>query len=211
MATTQAIEKLLSPESDQSYIYFAEYYDGTILYEYDNDHTHLKFDSIEQDKVKYFGFIGNGLKMYWEVSSTLFYIGEHQYKINIEEIEENYIMPIEKSEKKDLITFKTAHVDSLLSFGGLPKNETGNIIDGYYIGFKTKYNDNGNEIFVQEVFSIPVTGEDRRPFFGVRLSSKENKKYEISLVSTTDDNSKFSRKDIDLKDGKSSIVELYFN
>jgi hypothetical protein len=55
--TTQAIEQLRSPEHDQAYIYYAEYYDGTILYEYDNDHTHLDFKDIDQSKVKYFGML----------------------------------------------------------------------------------------------------------------------------------------------------------
>ena len=208
MTTKQAIESLKSPENDQEYIYFAEYYDGTILYEYDNDHNHLNFNSIEQDKVHYFGFIGNGMKVYWDLQTGLFYIGKQWYKIVISAIEdENNFIPVSvESQKKDLITFKEAHTDCLINGGYLPEDQRGNIIDGYFIGFKTKMED----VFIQILFSIPVTGADRRPFFGVRISSKNDKTYRAELTGTTDSN-KFSRKDIKLRDGKSSAVELRFN
>ena len=57
---------------------------------------------------------------------------------------------------------------------------------------------------------MPVTGADRRPFFGVRVSSKNDKIYRAELTGTSD-HEKFSRKDIELRDGKSSAVELRFN
>ena len=210
MATTQAIEKLMSPENDQCYIYYAEYFDGTILYEYDNDHNHLDFNSIDQSKVKYFGFIGNGMKIYWDIQTCIFYIRNKEYSVDVYSEDENISIPI-STQKKDLITFKLAHTDCLISGGAtIPKNERGNIIDTFFIGFKTNYNEN---VYIQILFGIPMTGQDRRPFFGVRISSKNDKIYTAKLVglNETEDTSNFSKKEIKLKDGKSSAVELYFN
>ena len=201
----QAIENFLSPEDDQCYIYYAEYFDGTVLYEYTNDHVHLDFKSIDQSKVKYFGFIGNGLKFYWDIPSGILHIGKQEYMIRISS--NNSVLPITGA-KKDLITFKSAHTDCLLNGGTLPANEQGNIIDEFSIGFKM----NLNSVFTQILFNIPMTSQDKRPYFGVRISNKNDEIYTAELVGMNgEDESKFTKKEIRLRDGKSSAVELYFN
>jgi hypothetical protein len=204
--TSNYIERLLSPEKDdgQVYIYYAQYFDGTILYEYDNDHNHLDFNSIDQDKVKYFGFIGNGMKIYWDIPAGILHIGKREYMIKISS--PNSILPIIGS-KKDLITFKMAHTDSLVCGGSIKKSDLGNIIDGFYIGFKM----NLDSVFTQILFGIPVTGKDLRPYFGVRISNKKDEIYTAELIGLNgEDESNFTKTNIELKDGKSSAVELYF-
>ena len=201
---TNYIEMLRSPEHDQAYIYYAEYFDGTVLYEYDNDHIHLNFKDIEQDKVKYFGFIGNGLKIYWDIPSGILHIGKREYFLNLSSGKRalSFI-----GVKKDLITFKLAHTDSMINGGELPENERGNIIDAFFIGFKM----NLDSVFTQILFSIPMTGKDRRPYFAVRISNKNDEIYTAELIGMNgEDESKFSKKEIELKDGKSSAAELYF-
>ena len=57
-----------------------------------------------------------------------------------------------------------------------------------------------------------MTRADRRPFFGVRISNKKDNNYTAELIGLNgEDENLFSRRDIDLKDGKSSAVELHFN
>lgn len=201
--TTNAIEMLRSPEHDQAYIYFAEYFNGEILYEYDNDHNHLDFKDIVQSKVKYFGFIGNGIKVYWDIPAGILHIGKREYTVKLSSSKGT----LSFIGKKDLITFKLAHTDSMINGGTLPKNERGNIIDCFFIGFKM----NLDSVFTQILFAIPVTGQDRRSYFAVRISNKNDEIYTAELIGMNgEDESKFSKKEIELKDGKSSATELYF-
>lgn len=200
------LEQYMSPvrNEGQSYIYFAKYFNGKEVYEYDNETNHLNFNDIDQSHTKYFGLIGNGMKMYWDISTGIFHLGKNEYIINISSGEEivNYI-----GIDKDLITFKNAHTDSMIN-GGQIENIGTNIIDSYFIGFKMNF----KSVFIQIVFGIPVSGNDRRPFFGVRISNKEDKKYNVELVGLNGENKmKFSKNEMILKDGKSSIIELYFN
>lgn len=205
MATTSLIEKLRSPEHDQAYIYYAEYYDGTKLYEYDDNHVHTDFKDIDQSKVKYFGLIGNGMKIYWDIPTGILHIGKKEFMIKLSS--NASVLPM-IGVKKDLITFKMAHTDSVISGGVIQKSEKGNVIDAYFIGFKM----NLDSVYTQILFSIPMTGPDRKPFFGVRISNKNNENYTAELVGLTgEDESRFTKKEIKLKDGKSSAVELYFN
>jgi hypothetical protein len=165
----------------------------------------LDFNSIDQTKVKYFGFIGNGMKIYWDIPAGILHIGKREYMVKI--LSSNSILPISGS-KKDLITFKMAHTDNLVCGGVIKKSDLGNIIDGFYIGFKM----NLDSVFTQILFCIPVTGTDLRPYFGVRISNKKDKIYTAELVGLNgEDESNFTKTNIELKDGKSSAVELYFS
>ena len=206
--TNNYIERLLSPVKDdgQVYIYYAEYYDGTRLYEYDDEQNHLDFKNIDQSKVKYFGLIGNMMNIYWDIPTGILHIGKNEYMIKITSSNGNTLPVI--GSKKDLITFKMAHTDNMISGGAIQKSEKGNVIDHFCIGYKM----NLDEVFTQIIFDIPVTGSDRRPFFGVRISNKNDSIYTAELVGLNgEDSSKFTKTEIKLKDGKSSAVELYFN
>lgn len=200
------IENYLSPVKDegQVYIYFAKYFDGKEIYEYDNEGNHLIFKDVDQSHTKYFGLIGNGMKMYWDISTGIFHLGKNEYIIKISSDDEvvNYL-----GINKDLITFKNAHTDSMIN-GGTIQGVGNNIIDAYFIGFKMNY----KSLFIQILFGIPVTGTDRRPFFGIRISNKEDKLYNVELLGLNGENKmKFSKNEVLLKDGKSSVTELYFN
>ena len=200
-----SIEELLSPaaKEGQDYIYFAKYYDRSFIYEYDNDLNHFKFDDIDKSKVKLFGLIGNGIKLYWDIPTGIFHIGKNEYGIRIS----NGSLELPQyGMQKDLITFKVAHTDAIVSGG--KTTSMGNIIDSYFIGFKMSV----ETAFVQILFSIPINGEDLRPFFAVRISNKQDSNYTAELLGLNgEDSSKFSKKDINVKDGKSSITQLYFN
>lgn len=201
-----AIENYLSPVKDegQVYIYFAKYFDGKEIYEYDNEENHLRFKDVDQSSTKYFGLIGNGMKMYWDISTGIFHLGKNEYIIKISSDDEivNYL-----GINKDLITFKNAHTDSMIN-GGTIQDVGNNIIDAYFVGFKMNY----KSLFIQILFGIPVTGTDRRPFFGIRISNKEDKLYNVELLGLNGENKmKFSKNEVLLKDGKSSVTELYFN
>ena len=60
-----------------------------------------------------------------------------------------------------------AHTDNLVCGGVIKKSDLGNIIDGFYIGFKM----NLDSVFTQILFGIPVTGKDLRPYFGIETLS----------------------------------------
>ena len=198
------LEQLLSPASNdgQDYIYFVKYFNGKTLYEYDEDLNHFDFKDINQSQVKLFGLIGNGIKLYWDIPAGIFHIGKNEYGIRIS----NGSLELPQyGITKDLITFKMAHTDSIVS-GGSTKS-LGNIIDSYFVGFKM----NVETAFVQILFSIPINGEDLRPFFAVRISNKQDSNYTAELLGLNgEDSSKFSKKDINLKDGKSSVTQLFF-
>lgn len=204
-----AIERLLSPVADegQSYIYYATYFNGERFLEYDEDTNHYNFGDIKKDQVKYFGFIGNSMNVYWDIPLGVFHIGKQEYFIDIKDRNTgNSISYIDTA--KSLITFKEAHTDSIGTGNTLKPSEQGNIIDAFFIGFKM----NTDNAFIQILFSIPMTFKDRRPFFAVRISNKLNNSYTAELIGLNgEDRNRFSRRDIDLKDGKSSAVELRFN
>lgn len=198
------IEQNLSPVANegQTYIYFAEYNDGSYLYEYDEETNHYNFDSINQVEVKNFGLIGNRLKLFFETENGIFHIGKQQFKIKITKDDDTELSYDDC--KKSLITFKTAHTDC--SFSRMDKMET--VIESFNFGFKTKI----DNTYIAILFVITLYGDDLRPFFGVKISDKNNTNYTIELIEISGaDETKFSKKEAKTDDGRSIAVELYFN
>ena len=131
-----------------------------------------------------------------------FWCGAHCYYLYDTVANTKYLYYALKSQQERIMKLRSG-----ACMPSIKKSDLGNIIDGFYIGFKM----NLDSVFTQILFGIPVTGKDLRPYFGIRISNKKNEIYTAELVGLNgEDESKFSKKYIELKDGKSSAVELYF-
>lgn len=196
------IKKNLSPvaEDSQAYIYFAEYLDDTpTLYEYDDEKKWNQFKNIDQPKVKNFGLIGNGLKIYFNLSTGLFHMGNKIFLLRIKS--DNNTVKYDKTDK-DLITFKNAHADCTFSGQSLAP-----VIDSFCVGYKM----NVSNVFIEILFYIPMTGRDRRPYFTVKISDKIDRTYTVELIGIHDSDIHIgTKKETIIKNGKSNTVYLYF-
>lgn len=192
------IEKNLSPNKNQPYIWFAKYKNGTTDYEYDEDMKETMFDYIDKANTAIFGLIGNGLKIYFDTNTGIFNIGSEKFHISIKKDGKEFVDLF--NIKKDLIEYKTAHSDCRIGRKIVTEPP---VIEGFYIGYKTKL----DNLFVQIVFSVPVYGEDLRPYFMVRMSGKDNN-YTVDLIN--DSNTVFDSKNIEIKESKASSVNLQF-
>ena len=193
------VENLRCPTyPNQEYIWFAEYNDSSKIYEIENDGKENPFDYIDKNNIKNFGLIGNGIKFEYNLETGIFDISNKKFFILIEN--KDKIIDIEK-QKKDIITFKMAHTDGMIV--GRKVTRYKRFIDGYFVGYKTNIDD----IYIQILFGIPVTGEDRRPFFGVKISDKTNSEY---IVSLKQENNLIDQKELSVKNNKAAATNLYF-
>ena len=70
------------------------------------------------------------------------------------------------------------------------------------MGYKMKIDFHGNILYLQINIGIPMTGEDRRPFVGIKITSP------IDAIC----NVKLNNKDNEMKleEGKSNFINVYF-
>jgi hypothetical protein len=189
------IEQNTSPlEPKQEYIWFADYEDGNSIYEFDNSKKETSFYDIDQDKVITYGLLGNHLRISFNKQSGIFNIGGAEYPVFI--TINNKKVDLHKIEKK-LVHFKMGHSDMLM----VPNkpNEYTRSIDGYFFGYRLTY----DKLNIQIIFGIPVAGEDRRLFFGIKASSQLNAQVKVQIG----DKSKI----LPLKSNKTKAVNVYIS
>ena len=127
----------------------AEYNDGSLLTEYNPKYNPKTTDfySIDKTKLLRFGYVGHGLRAYFNTYDGVYNINKSQYRIYFRYNNQMYnITEMLGINYNDIIQFKrrTAYFNPLSGdmYGGMEKNN----IMSYNIGWKTKFNI-GNILF----------------------------------------------------------------
>ena len=192
------IEKNKSPMwPKQDYIWYAIDKDDKKIYEYDNNLKETMFDYLDKSNIKHFGLLGNGLTFSFDIETGIFYILDKPINLDISINNES----LNLNGNKDIIQFKMAHTD-----GVIKKDRIQNYIrtiDGFFMGYKMKTNFNDSILYLQINIGIPVTGSDRRPFIGIKITSPIT---EECIIKLNNKETKF-----ELEENKSSFINVYFN
>ncbi len=167
------LKKNISPlHPQQEYIWFADYGNNQLVYEFDDDKKETSFYDIDQDKTQFFGLIGNGLRLSFNKETGTFILNNKEYPVSIQLNQTDINL---KDQDKRLVHFKLGHTDAVIINRKINRYERN--IDGYFFGYRFTY----DQVYMQIIFGIPVAGADRRPFFGIKISSNISAKIQIQI------------------------------
>ncbi|KGM93320.1 hypothetical protein IRP63_14525 (plasmid) [Clostridium botulinum] len=138
------------------FMWIAEYDDGELLTEYNPQYNPRTTDfySIDKSKLLRYGYIGSGLRVYFNVYDGIFNINNSTYEIFFKYNNQLYSLTNMLGVKyNDIIQFKrrTAYFNPLTgeSCGSMNGN-----IDSYNIGWKSKLYIGNIEFSVKAIYSI---------------------------------------------------------
>lgn len=144
-----------SPVPFQNFIWVADYWDSTSLFEFDTrNNNHNEFASIEKDKLLAFGYIGEGSQIYFDVANGIFNVNGHRFMISYKTEEKEYPLTGRTFLYNDIIQYKDASSDANL----LWREENGRFasrVEQYNIGYKKQMQLEGVNINFQCICSIP--------------------------------------------------------
>ncbi|MDK8179407.1 hypothetical protein [Paenibacillus sp. UMB4589-SE434] len=99
----------------QSFIWIAEYYDGTHLAEYNlTTHQSNSFYHIQRDKLIRFGLIGEGSQVYINVADGTFTLNDHRLTISYEADGVEFPLTGRTFLYNDIISYKDAVADACM-------------------------------------------------------------------------------------------------
>lgn len=146
----------------------ADYANGKNYAEYDLlTHKKNDFYLIQRNQVIRFGLFGQGMKLFFEMCDGSFNLNGR--RIEIEYIDENseVFHLTTNFADKDLITYKEAYAD-YNNVQGIQKSN----IKSINFGYKTMYEIEGIQFFLQPIVSLPL--ENENPFIEVKLTSNKS-------------------------------------
>ena len=180
----------------QMFMWFAEYEDGTEIYEMDNDCKETPFDSIDKDKLKRFGLLGNGGRIYFDIKDGVIILDNRKINFNLlevlednkekEEIKSNAIKITGRTDTKynDIIQYKKGVLD--VPLGGETKNQQMTTAINF-IGFKVKIRTNDNIWNIQYILCVPVGN----PYIlRVRVNSMQKDSNALMELVSVDENNR---------------------
>lgn len=165
----------------QEYMWFAEYEDGTKLYEMDNNCTETQFSEIDKDKLKIFGLMGKGKRIWFDVKDGIINLnGEDKLIFNLlRDVEYNRdtngiiadiikVSNREDTKYNDIIQYKKASLD--IGISGETRDRK-MYVEMNFIGFKVKIKDNDNIWNIQLILCVPMANN---PLFKYLLKTRIN-------------------------------------
>ncbi|WP_255305656.1 hypothetical protein [Paenibacillus sp. Mc5Re-14] len=159
-----------SPVKDQSYVWVAEYYDGTNLAEYSFDTGKPNsFYAVDKKKVVRFGLLGESSQAFFDVGNGVFTINNHRITVSYEAEGVEYPLTGRALVYNDLITYKDAVSDAAPFMRG--EGAFTNSILQFNIGYKKKMELLDVNINFQNVLSIPTYDS---PFFQIKISADKD-------------------------------------
>jgi len=144
--------KPFSPINTQPFIWMVEYFLGDGLTEFDlNTQEPNPFQFIDKSKVKRFGLIGNGAKLFFNSNGGIFRLlgNTYQFAISIDNM--NYPLNPLSHFVNDIITYKKA--EAIMNING-SNLDTAPKIKGYYFGYKTQLTIKDMKFFIKPIISI---------------------------------------------------------
>lgn len=149
----------------QEYMWFAEYEDGTKLYEMDNNCIETQFSEIDRDKLKTFGLIGKGQKIWFNINDGIIHLNENEelifnilkeisYEKDSDKVTADTIKIMDREDTKynDIIQYKKASLD--IGMNGETRDKK-MYVEINFIGFKVKIKDNDNIWNIQLILCVP--------------------------------------------------------
>jgi hypothetical protein len=130
-----------TPINGQQFMFFANYYDGTFLSEFDlaNDNREGNFNSIQKNKLIRFGLIGNGMYLHFESDGVFKLLGQ-SFEIFYKEDDKEYYLTGRQEMYNDIIYYKDAEVFASFHNGQIVNVENGNgSINQYNFGYKASF------------------------------------------------------------------------
>lgn len=152
------MREAVSPRSGQDFIWLAEYLDGTNLSEFnlDGNNEENSFYDIDKNKLLRFGFLGNGVYLFYEIDGVFKLAGqtiEVIYKDKATNIE--YYLTGRQEMYNDIICYKDAESTVNISSSGQNMTNIGTTISQYNFGYKFSFNINEVNFNFQAVCKIP--------------------------------------------------------
>lgn len=100
------MEKLWSPERTQAFIWYAINEDGSKIFEYDLNNNSNRFDDLDKTKVKEFGFIGLGGKLFLNVENGVITLdGDRELNLSLFDRDKGDTIQITKNKDIDYHNF----------------------------------------------------------------------------------------------------------
>lgn len=159
-----------SPVGSQSFIWVAQYYDGTYLSEFDLDKkTPNDFYSVDKSKVVKFGLIGEGSQIFFDVGTGVFTVNNHRLSISYEANGIEYPLTGRALVYNDIISYKDAVSDASPFTRG--EGAFTHSILQFNVGYKKKMELSGASINFQCLFSVPA---DASAFLQIRISTDQD-------------------------------------
>ncbi|MCP1185115.1 hypothetical protein [Paenibacillus sp. 1781tsa1] len=155
----------------QSFIWVADYYDGTSFLEYDSKtKKNNSYYEIEKDKLIYFGLIGEGSQVYFDVANGIFQLNSHRIMISYKTDNQEYPLTGRTFLYNDIIQYKDSSSDANI----LNKKEQGNFdsrIEQYNIGYKKQMYLVDANINFQCILTIPFKDS---PYLQIKITSDKD-------------------------------------
>ena len=162
--------KPFSPIHTQPFIWMVEYFLGDGLTEFDlNTQEPNPFQLIDKSKIKRFGLIGNGAKLFFNSNGGVFRILGKKYRFGISIDGIYYNLNPSENFVNDIITYKQA--EAIMNINDSAYDTTPKI-KGYFFGYKTKLQVKDMKISLKPIISI-IEGEPLR----LHLSITTDKDY----------------------------------
>lgn len=140
----------------QSFIWVAEYADGTHLAEYNFDNGKANsFYHIDKTKLIRFGLIGEGSQIYFDVGNGVFTMNGHRLSLSYSASSREYPLTGRTFLYNDIITYKNAVSDAKLITAGGKGGAFSDSITQYNIGYKKQMQLHDANIDFQCILSIP--------------------------------------------------------
>lgn len=155
---------------NQSFIWVAEYSDGTHLAEFDFQTKKLNnFYNIDKTKIIKFGLIGEGSQVFFDVGNGIFTLNNHRIMISYQANGKEYPLTGRALVYKDIITYKDAVSDAIPHLKG--QGAFVNTITQFNVGYKKKMELLDVNINFQCIMSIPLNNP---AFMQIKITSDKD-------------------------------------
>lgn len=165
---------LKSPVQSQSYVWIADYFDGTHLTEFDfeNRKTNSFYD-IDKEKLVKFGLLGKGNQIYFDVANGIFNINRDRIMISYIADGIDYPLTGRSILYNNIIQFKDAVADGHLFTNSTTERRVNSNIMAHAVGYKKEMELAGINIFFQNVFHLPLSDEQEN-YLQIKISADKD-------------------------------------
>jgi len=188
-STQEAMQKLIDNnicimQPVQTFMWYAEYNDGTKDTEFKSDMSETTFDDIKKDQLKQFGLLGNGGRIYFDTKDGIIHLGggiDLNLAVNLNNVD-FHITGNKKLDYTNIIQFKKGIFD--FGFGETPTAKKPNRVGAHFIGhkgyFKPEDNSLGLGLHYQMFYELGMM-EDEFNQLLVRLTPDKDVKGTLEL------------------------------
>lgn len=156
-----------SLDKERSFMWVAQYNDDTYIKEFGCEKK-VRFKEIDKNRLKNFGIVGLGNKLYYDTEAGVFYINGIRITFLYRTEEWEYNLTNQETRYDDVIQYKKCFTD--LNPGIRKVIDEG--IESYNFGYKTQFNCKGVVFNFKAICAVPAEG--REPYINIRLVSDKS-------------------------------------